>query len=119
MEVAINERATTTAARVMTNRRRRIAGRERVMGWAGRGGGKLGFVWDLGSLAGLKGVARVIPLNFLGLRFFMWSARAQRQLAREERKFPSSPSTAKITKVGLQLHFGWAHAHPGNRISNL
>ncbi len=87
MEVAINERATTTAARVMTNRRRQIAGRERVMGWAGRGGGKLGLVWDLGSLAGLKGVARVIPLIFLGLRFFMWSARAQRQLAREERKY--------------------------------
>ena len=37
----------------------------------------------------------------------------------EERKFPSSPATAKITKVGLQLHFGWAHAHPGNRLSNL
>ncbi len=27
--------------------------------------------------------------------------------------------TAKITIVGLQLHFGWAHAHPGNRISYL
>ncbi len=37
----------------------------------------------------------------------------------EERKIPSSPATAKITKVGLQLHFGGAHAHPGNRISNL
>jgi hypothetical protein len=37
----------------------------------------------------------------------------------EERKFPSSPATAKITKVGIQLHFGWAHAHPGNRLSNL
>jgi hypothetical protein len=24
------------------------------------------------------------------------------------------PATAKITKVGIQLHFGWAHAHPGN-----
>ena len=36
-----------------------------------------------------------------------------------EWKFPSSPATAKITKVGLQLHFGWAHAHPGNRLSNL
>jgi hypothetical protein len=35
----------------------------------------------------------------------------------EERKFPSSPATAKITKVGLQLHFGWAHAHPGNRLT--
>jgi hypothetical protein len=31
----------------------------------------------------------------------------------EEQKFPSSPATAKITKVGLKLHFGWAHAHPG------
>ena len=40
-------------------------------------------------------------------------------LLREERKFPSSPATAKITKVGLQLYFGWAHAHPGNRLSNL
>ena len=39
--------------------------------------------------------------------------------SREGRKFPSSPATAKITKVGLQLHFGWAHAHPGNRLSNL
>ena len=37
----------------------------------------------------------------------------------EERKFPSSPATAKITKVGIQLHFGWAHAHPGNCLSNL
>jgi hypothetical protein len=25
------------------------------------------------------------------------------------------PSHAKNTEVGLQLHFGWAHAHPGNR----
>jgi len=40
-------------------------------------------------------------------------------LVGEERKFPSSPATAKITKVGIQLHFGWAHAHPGNRLSNL
>jgi hypothetical protein len=40
---------------------------------------------------------------------------------REERKFPSSPATAaKITKVGhIQLYFGWAHTHPGNRLSNL
>ena len=37
----------------------------------------------------------------------------------EERNFSSSPATAKITKVGLQLHFGWAHVHPGNHISNL
>ncbi len=40
-------------------------------------------------------------------------------VVREERKFPSSPATAKITKVGLQLHFGWAHAHPGDCLSNL
>ena len=37
----------------------------------------------------------------------------------EERKFLSSPANAKITKEGLQLHFRWAHAHPGNRLSNL
>jgi hypothetical protein len=37
----------------------------------------------------------------------------------EERKFPSSPATAKITKVGLQLHFGWAHVHPGNRLTGI
>jgi hypothetical protein len=35
----------------------------------------------------------------------------------EEQKFPSS--CAKITKVGLQLHFGWATVHPGNRLSNI
>ncbi len=41
-------------------------------------------------------------------------------LLREGRKYPSSPATAIFfTKVGLQLHFGWAHAHPGNRLSNL
>ena len=32
----------------------------------------------------------------------------------EERKFPSSPALQKLLS-GPQLHFGWGHAHPGNR----
>ncbi len=35
-------------------------------------------------------------------------------LVGEERKFPSSPATAKITKVGIQLHFG---AHCPKRLA--
>jgi hypothetical protein len=40
------------------------------------------------------------------------------RMHREERKFPSSPVTAKITS-GPQLHFGWGHGQPGNCLSYL
>jgi len=60
-------------------------------------------------------------LYFLGCDFFSSQTYVNTQKNRWERSenFLLPQPLQKLLKWGIQLHFGWAHAHPGNRLSNL